>query len=258
MNFITRDNKKHNKHKGSMLWILFWILVWQIISFLVGNDLILPSPYSTITELYNLIGTYDFWLIIFNSLMRIVIGFVLSSVLGILWGVLCGLSKTIYSMSYPIIIVIKSTPVASIIILILLWVSKSFTPILVCLLLCFPIVWTNVYEGMSNVDNKLLQMARIYKVSNFNTIINIYLPWIRPYAVAGMITSLGMAWKVSITAELLSGTDYSIGRMIYNSKIYLETQQLFAWTLVIIILSYLIEISFSKLIYKYIGKSKIK
>jgi NitT/TauT family transport system permease protein len=113
--------------------------------------------------------------------------------------------------------------------------------------MCFPVIWTNIVAGINNTDKKLLEMARAYGVKKTLVIRRIYIPSIMPYFSAACVTCFGLGWKVSVAAEVLSHPKYSIGSNLYSAKVYLDSSELFAWTLVVIILSIIFEMLFVKI-----------
>ena len=129
----------------------------------------------------------------------------------------------------------------SFILIAVIWFKSDNVPIFICFLMCFPIIWTSVVGGINNVDQRLIDMAYVYKVDKRYIIKDIYIPSIIPYVTTSMITSLGLGWKVTVAAEVLSSPRFSIGTKLYDAKIYVESGQLFAWTLVVIILSLILE-----------------
>lgn len=144
--------------------------------------------------------------------------------------------------------VIKATPLSSFIILVLLWLTTGMVPVFIAFLIVAPIAWANVREGARATDPTLLEMAKAYGFGRKKTIKYIYAPSIRPQFAAAATTALGLAWKAGVTAEVLASPALSIGRGLYESKLYLETPELFAWTAVIIALSMLLERGVKKLI----------
>jgi NitT/TauT family transport system permease protein len=119
--------------------------------------------------------------------------------------------------------------------------KSSNTPMVVGFFMCFPIIWTNTYEGIKNTDPKLLEMAHCFQVPKKEIIKGIYLPSVRPYLISGIMASIGIAWKVTVASEVISFTKNSIGRSLYESKMYAETPDVFAWTLVVVLLSFMFE-----------------
>ncbi|KAF5053523.1 hypothetical protein DSECCO2_397440 [anaerobic digester metagenome] len=129
----------------------------------------------------------------------------------------------------------------SIIIIAIMWFKDTNVPVFVAFLMCFPIIWTNTIQGIDSADNKLLQMCKIYNIKKIRVIKSVYFYSALPYIKAGMVSALGISWKVTSAAEVLSFPKYSIGRFLYDSKVYLEIPDLFAWTIIIVLLSILFE-----------------
>ncbi len=142
---------------------------------------------------------------------------------------------------YPLISLAKATPVASFIILALVWIKKNGVPVFIVFLIVLPIVWANVSEAIKNTDKSMLEMAKVFRFGKLKTIKEIYVHSVLPYFAAGCTTALGLAWKSGVAAEVISLPQSSVGYHLYRSKITIETADLFAWTLVVIILSVLLE-----------------
>ena len=119
--------------------------------------------------------------------------------------------------------------------------ERQILPVFITALIVIPIVWANVSEGIRDVDRGLLEVATVYRFTMWKRFTRLYVPSVLPYFMAACKSSLGLAWKAGIAAEILATPDHSIGKELYFSKTYLETPTLFAWTLVVILLSLLIE-----------------
>ena len=221
--------------------IAFWLIIWELASLLIGEELFLPSPVAVVMRLFSIIGLPGFWSSILFTLSRIISGFVLSVAAALLLAVLSNASRTASFLIEPIVKVIRATPVASIVILALVWISSRNLSVIISFMMVFPIVYSNVLEGIRNTDGKLLEAADIYRVRRVKRIRYIYLPSVIPYFSASVKAALGLAWKSGIAAEVISLPDGSIGERVYEAKIYLSTPDLFAWTLVIIVLAFLFE-----------------
>lgn len=232
--------------------ILFWISIWGMFSLIINREIYLPSPYSTLKALYKLLFLQETYITILFSSYRTVFGFILSCFLGILFGYFCGINRFLYDLFNPLINIMRTVPVMSIIIIALMWFKDTNVPIFVAFLMCFPIVWTNTVMGIKNTDTKLLEMCKLYNINKFRIIKSVYFYSALPYIKAGMISALGIGWKVTSAAEVLSLPKYSIGRFLYDSKVYLEIPDLFAWTIIIVILSFMFE-KFLKTIFKLGG-----
>ena len=221
--------------------IAFWFCIWALVSFQVNSELLFPSPMSVIKALASLAVTAEFWLITLHSLMRVVAGIAVSLILGALLAVITEKIAFLKALLSPILGVIKATPIASFIILAMLWLTKGFLPIFITSLIVVPIVWSNVSEGIRSVDPNLKEVAQVYNLSFFDKLKKLYVPSVTPFFMAACRSSLGMAWKAGISAEVLSTPQSAIGTELYFAKTYLETPSLFAWTAMVIIMSVIIE-----------------
>ncbi len=220
---------------------MFWIGLWQVASMAVGRELLLPAPAAALAALVEKLVQLRFWKSVAMSLVRVMLGFISGMVVGVAFGALTKISRTADILLSPLLRLVRATPVASFIILALVWISSGVLPGFISMLMVLPIMWANIYEGISAVDTGLLEMANVYHFGKFKTIRLIYIPSLRPYFKAATLTSLGMAWKSGIAAEVLCQPRSSIGLELYYSKLYLETADLFAWTAVVIILSLMVE-----------------
>lgn len=240
--------KKLKALAGWLLPLIFWIGVWQLAAWLVelsvegrGNELLLPYPVSVASSLIRLAGEGGFWKTVAASLVRILCGMVFGTAVGILLAVLTSASAIADRFLSPAVRVIRATPVASFILLVLLWTGRNLVPVIIAALMVLPVVWENFSRGIKATDPKLLEMAKAYRFSRFKTLRLIYLPSLRPYFSAALTNAMGLAWKSGAAAEVLCLPKQAIGTQIYNSKLYLEIPDLFAWTVVVVALSLILE-----------------
>ena len=246
-----RDRTENKKYTGiRILAVLFWIAVWQIASMWLGQEILLASPVSVIRRFFELIFTGDFWHSAGFSFGRIVLGFSMALILGILLAVLAFLSRTVEILVNPVLTAVKSTPVASFIILCLIWIPSRNLSVFISFLMVLPVIYTNILEGIRQTDRQILEMAKVFQVSMGRQIRYIYVSQILPYFVSACRLSLGMCWKAGVAAEVIGVPKGSIGEKLYNAKIYLETPDLFAWTIVIIVISFVLEKCFLWLVRK--------
>ena len=233
------------------LWLLpviFWIGVWQLAAWLVelsvegrGNELLLPYPLSVAKSLIRLAGEGGFWKTVAASLVRILSGMVLGAAAGIVLAVLTSASPVLDHILSPAIRVVRATPVASFILLVLLWTGRDAVPVIIAALMVLPVVWENFSRDIKATDPQLLEMAKTYRFSGFKTLWLIYIHSLRPYFSAALTNAMGLAWKSGAAAEVLCLPKEAIGTRIYNSKMYLEIPDLFAWTVVVVSLSLILE-----------------
>lgn len=218
-----------------------WLVLWQLVCFIVDMELLVVSPLTVLRRLVELGGTSEFWLCSLGSLGRITEGFLLGSAVGTVLAMLCHKFTFARAFFSPAITLIKSTPVASFIILALVWLTGQRVPVFISFLMVLPVVYGNVFQGIREVDPKLLEMARVYGMNRKKRVTKIYIPSVLPYMMAACRTALGLSWKAGVAAEVIGVTRDSIGRKLYYSKIYLETADLFAWTAVVILMSIALE-----------------
>lgn len=237
-------DKKENLIKSyatRFLVFVFWILVWEIASIIIDQELFLPSPQSVLFTIFELCRESSFWLSILNSFVRIIIGFFLGIVAGAVLAVLSYKSKLIYELTSPLMKIIKSTPVASFIILALVWISSKNLSILISFLMVLPISFSNLLYGLKSTDEKLLEMAKVFRIGRWKRIKAIYFPSVLPFLISAVSVGLGFSFKSGIAAEVIGRPANSIGLNLYEAKLYLMIKELFAWTVVIIIISVLFE-----------------
>jgi NitT/TauT family transport system permease protein len=227
--------------QGVILAIVFWVAAWNITAVVLDKPLYLPTLPATLKALGVLMTKADFWMSILFTFLRVISGLFISVVLGISFAYAASKCRIIFYIMSPFVSTMKSIPIISIIILALLWLGTGIVPIFICFLLCFPVVYTNVFEGISNVDYKLLEMAKVYDITRKSIFVDITLPSIKPYVYSAIMICVGLSWKSVVTAEVLSAHHYSLGYNVYKTKLYLETSELFALTLVVIAFSLTIE-----------------
>ena len=227
----------NKKRMRTALVFIFWLLVWQASASLAALPVLLPGPLATLEAMSRLAATSDFWLSAGASLLRIMAGYLLALLVGALLSVLCAGFETAEAILSPLRTLIRSTPITSFIILVLLWFRADKVPIFIAFLTVFPIIWHNVQQGIQQVDPELLEMAKVYTFRPSQMLVHIYLPSVSPYFYSAAATGLGFAWKAGIAAEVIAKPVYSIGRNLQDAKVYLQTESLFAWTLVVILLS---------------------
>ena len=221
--------------------ILLWLGIWQITATFIHNPIMLVGPIEALQTLWGLLPSGDFWISIYQSFLRISIGFLTAFMIGLLLGSLAYHIPFVKEFLEPPMLFFKSVPVASFVILALIWAGSRNLSIFIAFIVVLPVIYVNTISGLESTDQKLLEMAVIFRLPLWKRIRFIYLPALVPYLLSACRTALGMSWKSGIAAEVIGLPDHSIGERLYLSKIYLETADLFAWTLVIITISALFE-----------------
>ena len=221
--------------------ILFWGAAWHMLSLSLDNFLLLPGPAQVLRRMGELVVTADFWRITGVSIGRILLGAAGGTVLGVGLAVLTTAFSPADLLIAPVMTAVQATPVASFAILVLIWMDRDYVPALICGMMVLPVVWSNVSAGIRETDSQLLEMAKVYRLTPVQVLRRIYVPSVLPYFRAACSSGLGLGWKAGVAAEVLTVPKLSIGRMISESKMYLMTEELFAWTLAVIGLSLLLQ-----------------
>ena len=221
--------------------ILFWLLVWEGANYLVESNIIIVSPRVAFVRLYQLSRTLEFWHSIGTSLGRILYGFALAFSVGIVIAIASAASKVFHRLVLPAINVINAIPIASFAVIALLAVRSSNLSIFVAFVTVLPIIFYNAHKGIENTDPMLLEMAKVFNVPLWKKVIYIYLKTVAPYVLSAANMGIGFAWKSGIAAELIGVVRGTIGANLHNARVFLQTADLFAWTIAIVLLSYAME-----------------
>ena len=233
--------KKSTIIRRKIIAVLVLLAAWQLLSCLVNRVIFLPSVPDTLRALAGLAHTGDFYRSVGTSFLRIAAGFALAVTTGVLLAVLAEPNAQLGEILQLLMQLIKSIPVASFVILVLLWVRSAQLSIVISFLMVLPVIFTNVRGGIRQTDKKLLEMAQVFGLKISQKIRYIYLPAVRPAFTTACSVGLGFCWKSGIAAEVIGLPAYSIGLQLYEAKLYLLTPELFAWTIVIVLISTLFE-----------------
>ncbi len=221
--------------------VFLWVLIWHIAAARLNNPLLLPSPLLVVERLGELCVTSEFWRYSLRSLLRVMCGILTGAVTAVAVAALTSAFSLVDTLLRPLITVIKTTPVVSFIILAMLWIDEGILPIFISFLMVFPVIWANLHTALCSVSISYRELAFVYRLPLTRQIRRIYAPYALPYFLSACRSSLGLAWKAGIAAEAIALPALSIGKQLYESKLYIETVDLFAWTTVVIVLSLLLE-----------------
>ena len=233
----------------------FWLAVWQCAAMAVGQEVFLVSPVQALRCLLRLLPQADFWHRVGFSAGRILLGFGLGAVSSVVLAVAAGRWAWVEALLAPVMQLVKATPVASFIILALVWVSGSSLSVLISFLMVLPVLYGAVRTGIGSADVQLLEMAKVFRLPLGRRLRAIWLPAVLPAFRQGCSVALGICWKSGVAAEVIGLPDGSIGDALYRAKITLSTGELFAWTFVIIVLSAAFEKLFLALLDKAVARA---
>ncbi len=229
------------------------LIVWHIASKVIDSSVLLVSPVDVVVRLKSLVAEEGFLKVVGYTLTRIMGGFLLGALFGTALALLAGRFKLVETLLWPYMLTIKTVPVASFIVVAFIWLSASKLSVFISFLMVLPIIYTNLLDGIKAMDKQMIEMAEVFKMPFFRRLRYIWLPEIKPFAMSGAKISLGLAWKAGVAAELIGFPAGSVGEQLYYSKLFLEADTLFAWTVVIVILSVSFEklfLLFLKLVFK--------
>ena len=223
-----------------LLAALFWLAVWQIAALSLPK-LLFAGPAQTVQSLLFMLRKADFWLSILFSVSKIAGGFILAFALGCLLAVLAHRIALARMLLEPAVQVMKSVPVACFVVVALIWVRSAWISVLTAFFVVFPAVYINLQQGLQNTDEKMLEMAQVFRLIAGKRLRAVWLPAVLPYLLSACRVSVGMALKAGVAGEIIGLPRWSIGEQLYLSKLYLNTADLFAWSLTILALSLVLE-----------------
>ncbi len=238
---IIGDKQLVNKAARKVIPVIIWLVIWQLVALIIHNHILLAGPAQTIKALIGLSQTQEFWSSVGQSVSRILLGLLLGCVLGIVLAYLAYMKEIIRDFLKPLVLAVKSVPVASFVILLLIWFGSRNISVIICMLVVFPILYLSTLEGLLSTDGKMLEMAKVYRMPRGRVIRYIFLPGLKPFFQSSVKLAVGMSFKSGIAAEVIGQPLHTMGNGLYQAKIYLETGELFAWTIVIIFISFIIE-----------------
>lgn len=230
--------------------VLFWLALWQAAALFIGNSIILASPLETGKALVSQLFLAEFWSVFFSSCLRISLGFLGAFLLAAVFGAAAYFLSPLRELLAPAVLLMKAVPVVSFVILALIWAGSKRLSLFISFVVVFPMIYESVLAGLASADSGLLEMAQVFRIPFTRTFRFIYLPALLPYLAANCRSAIGMGIKSEIAAEVIGIPEHSIGEQLYTAKIYLETDRLFAWTAVIIAMSWFLERGFLILLEK--------
>ena len=247
-------NKEFLKKTGA---VLLALALWQAVSMIIGMDMLLASPLKVLQRLCTIWREKDFLSTLLFSVCRIFGGFMLAFMIGISLALLAGRFRMVEILLWPYVVTIKSVPIASFIILCLIWFSYNQMTVFIAFLIAFPVIYSNVLHGIRSTDPRMLEMAEVYKVHGARKLFYVQLPGIMPFLTSACSVAIGMSWKAGVAAEVIGVINGSIGQKLYDAKIYFQNADLLSWTLIIILMSVAGEKVFVRLL-RYLYRKAVR
>ena len=238
------------KSRRKAVSIAVMLSFWQLFSLHVARESLLPSPASVGQALVRILTHEGFLINVSSTLIRFGTGFLAAFCLALVLGVLAGRYETVYDYLAPAAQLLQALPMVAIILLVMVWLRSAYTPVVVCILMVFPILYVNVVEGVRAVDDSLLQMARSYCLTKKQMLKHLYLPALLQRLGAGIIAATGVGLKMVIAAEVFTFPEHGMGARLQSARMAISIPDLFAWALIVILISAAIDSTWRILLVK--------
>lgn len=243
-----------NQKAAKFLAAFLALCLWQLAAVLVDNRLLLVGPLQVAGRLWQLLGEPTTWQSLGYSFGRISLGFFLAFALALVLAAVSARFSLIEILLRPYVLAIQTVPVASFIVIALLWLSGRHLSIFISFLMVLPVLYANALQGFRAADRQLLEMAQVFRMPRFRRVRCIFLPALAPYLQSACHVALGLCWKAGVAAEVIAVTEKSVGGMLYDAKVYLEIPDLFSWTVLIVAVSLGFEKLFLALLNRVINR----
>ncbi len=237
------------KHKKVLLNIalpfaglMLFVAVWAIAARIMDKALILPSPREVIRSLGELLKDSAFYKAAGNTLLRSLKGYALAFALALVFATAASFSKIFERIFSPLVTIARAVPTMSVILLALVWLTESSAPVFVAFLIIFPLLYTGMLDAVSRVDGGLIDMSKVFKVRRRDMLSKLYVRETLPSVFTLLQSTLPFNLKLTIAGEVLAQTSMSMGLFMQRSSAYLDTASLLAWTLIAILLGYILEL----------------
>jgi len=225
----------------TLLSILFLGVVWQLIALQIGYPAIFPSLVDLFKETSQLLISQNFFIEIIFTILRGIAGIALAFILAFLLATTAAFSSFWKTFLQPLIVVSRSIPVISLVLIALLWFSPTQLPVFIALVTMFPILYQNILTGLEQTDKRYLEMATVFGKSKSNQYFKIYLPSAKTVIFDGIKTAMGFGWRAIIIGEVLAQPIHGIGTSMKQAQAYINVSELIAWTVIAVGISYFFE-----------------
>ena len=221
--------------------LVFYLCVWALLAAWIDQPLLLPAPGEVLAKLFALLPDPMLWRTLLSTLGRTLLAYALGITSAVLLGALCLRVRAADLLLSPLLSAVRATPVTSFIVLALVWLSAARVPVLTGMLMTLPVVYSALTQAVRGIDVRLLEMAKMYRFGRMKTLHSVYMPAVMPAFVQSCLAAIGLCWKAVVAAEVIGVPKLAVGSRLYEAKIYLETDSLLAWTIMIVLLSVLLE-----------------
>lgn len=243
------------KNKSYLIISIFILMsIWQIVAVIVDNGLLLPSFFMVLSDICKIILTDNFILLILSSMLRCIESFLFSLIIALILAIISYYNKFIYNFLYIIIVFLKAIPTMAFIVLVLIWTSKDFAPIIIGVVISFPIFYDVILNSLLDIDKNLLQMFTVYRVKTIDKIITLVIPVIAISIKKVINSTLSLIFKVVISGEVYAQPEYGVGSIIQFEKMQLNTSRIIAWMMIITVIVCFFDFIIDRIFRKSIRK----
>ena len=224
-----------------LLLVGFIATVWYIASYVAGNEFILPTPKTTVNRFFEILSDGEFYLALASTLGRSFLAFLISLVGGLILAVMSVIFPVLKNFLSPLVSVLRALPTMAVVLLLVIWTGATAAPIYVTIMVILPTLYSGLYDAIVGVDEQLVEACKVGGGGKKAIVTKIYLPLALPSASRSISGALSLSIKLTVAAEVLALTAGSIGTMMQMSRIYFETADLMALTVVTVIVSVALE-----------------
>lgn len=220
--------------------ILLLILVWELIA-ATQKPYVFPSLLDVGRDLWGFAQDGILLKATLVTARSVAIGAVISIVFGTLIGFMLARNEAFIA---PVLNFVQTVPYVVWALMAMIWFGLSlFSVIFTIFIAAFPIVSFNVAAGIRQVDTLLLGMAQSLRANRVMVLRHIVFPSLAPYIFSAMRTMFGMCWKIVVLAELFAGggAGGGVGYDLYAGWEFNRTNEVFAWTVWLVLLMMLTE-----------------
>ena len=221
--------------------LIFWFVIFWGLSLIVNNPILFPSPYAVLVKMSEKLISYSFWLLFFKTGLKIVFALILSQSLGVIFAYLSYRSSFMRGISDSFMAFVKTSPVAVLTIILLVWLPASLISIFLVILVVLPQTYLSLLSSLDNIDRDVREMLDIFRVGSKNRLKYVYGRLMFQTLLSSFSFVWGFAWKSGISGEIISQARQSFGNLFYQAKIYLEIDELFAYSILLVLLTFLLE-----------------
>lgn len=236
---------KNNRNR--LIGLMFWIILWELLARFIGSSFLLPRPIEVILELKNFLIDKSFYLALVKSFKSIFFAYITGFILAFILSNISYKNELIKTIIELPIKIMRSTPIAAMVLMMAIWIERNYLAYTMAIIATLPLFYETIFSALNNRPKDLLELAYVFKVSKFKIFKMINLTTIKKYLKPVMISASGIAIKSGISGEIIALAQDTLGEEIYYSKLFLKSSELFAYIIIIFIISTLVDNLFERI-----------